>query len=171
MTDATPSTRDRMADRRTRQASSGFALRLREVIEAHGSANSIATHIDRSEGAVRKWLRGESEPNVTDLRAVCELTGTSIEWLASGRGPRDTASVSAAGQERSPPPSAEAAGKPLNRTRLEAVLEALDAEIGRQGIQLNPAKRSLLIVTLYELCLESQKVDPQAVARLLRLAG
>src|SRR5256885_15895616 len=78
-----------MSDRRERQATGGFALRLREVIDAYGSANSIAKAIERSEGAVRKWLRGESEPNVTDLRTLCEQTQTSIEWLVTGRGSRE----------------------------------------------------------------------------------
>ena len=77
-----------MTGRRERQESSGFATRLREVIDAYGSASGLAKAIERSEGAVRKWLRGESEPNVTDLRAVCEQTGTSIEWLVTGRGQR-----------------------------------------------------------------------------------
>ena len=51
-----------MADRHERQASGGFSMRLRQVIDTYGSANSIAKVIERSEGAVRKWLRGESEP-------------------------------------------------------------------------------------------------------------
>ena len=78
-----------MTGRRERQESSGFAARLREVIDAYGSASGLAKTIERSEGAVRKWLRGESEPNVTDLRSVCEQTGTSIEWLVSGNGRRE----------------------------------------------------------------------------------
>ena len=61
-----------MTDRHERQVTGGFALRLRQVINAYGSANSIAKTIERSEGAVRKWLRGESEPNLTDLRTLCE---------------------------------------------------------------------------------------------------
>ena len=79
-----------MTGRRERQESSGFAARLREVIDAYGSASALAKAIDRSEGAVRKWLRGESEPNVTDLRCVCEQTATSIEWLVTGNGLRET---------------------------------------------------------------------------------
>src|SRR5512142_875657 len=75
-----------MTDRRERQVTGGFAVRLRQVIDAYGSANSIAKAIERSEGAVRKWLRGESEPNVTDLRALCQHTGTCVEWLVTGRG-------------------------------------------------------------------------------------
>src|SRR5258708_19474222 len=77
-----------MTGKREKQAASGFAARLREVIDAYGSASGLAKTIERSEGAVRKWLRGESEPNVTDLRSVCEQTGTSIEWLVSGNGRR-----------------------------------------------------------------------------------
>ncbi len=64
-----------MTRRRERQENSGFAARLREVIDAYGSASGLAKAIERSEGAVRKWLRGESEPNVTDLRAVFAANG------------------------------------------------------------------------------------------------
>src|SRR5512137_1164978 len=91
-----------MAGRRERQEHGGFAARLRSVVEAHGSANSIAKAIERSEGAVRKWLRGESEPNVTDLRTLCEQTHTSIEWLVTGRGRREAVHTL-----ESPPPSYE----------------------------------------------------------------
>ena len=73
--------------RRERQEAGGFAARLRQVLKGHGSASSLAKAIARSEGAVRKWLRGESEPNVTDLRAVCDVTETRIEWLVTGAGP------------------------------------------------------------------------------------
>src|SRR5438105_14567228 len=78
-----------MSDRRERQVTGGFALRLRQVIDAYGSANSIAKSIERSEGAVRKWLRGESEPNVTDLRTLCDHTQTRPEGFVTGRGRRE----------------------------------------------------------------------------------
>jgi transcriptional regulator with XRE-family HTH domain len=156
-----------MTDRRERQAHGGFAARLRQIIDAHGSANSIAKLIDRSEGAVRKWLRGESEPNVTDLRALCELTSTRIEWLVAGRGEREAAS---AAQETAPPPYQSAAGKQLNYALLEEIIEALEGEILKSELPLANAKRSMLIVTLYELSQETQSVDREAVARLLKLA-
>ena len=78
-----------MTGRRERQENSGFARRLREVADAYGSASGLAKAIERSEGGVRKWLRGDSEPNVTDLRAICERTSTSIEWLVTGQGQRE----------------------------------------------------------------------------------
>src|ERR1700723_1338075 len=67
------------------QEPEGFASRLRSVIDAHGGASALARVIARSEGAVRKWLRAESEPNVTDLRAICAATATDIAWLVSGK--------------------------------------------------------------------------------------
>ena len=76
-----------MTGRREGQENS-FAARLNEVIGVHGGASGLAKAIERSDGC-RNWLRGGSEPNVTDLRAVCDQTGTSIEWLVTGQGYRE----------------------------------------------------------------------------------
>jgi len=154
-------------DRRERQASGGFAERLRQVIDAHGSANSIAKLIERSEGAVRKWLRGESEPNVTDLRSLCEQTNTSIEWLVTGRGRRE---ASGGMQEASSPIYERAPSNPLNFALLEAIMDAIDAEVVQSALALPSTKRSMLVVTLYDLFQETQQVDAEAVTRLVRLA-
>jgi transcriptional regulator with XRE-family HTH domain len=152
---------------RPRQASGGFAGRLRQVIDAYGSANSIAKVIGRSEGAVRKWLRGESEPNVTDLRTLCEETHTSIEWLVTGRGLREMAPGL---QEASQPPYRNEPNRPLNYALLEAIMDSIDAEVRNNALDLPSTKRSMLVVTLYDLFQESQAVDNDAVARLVKLA-
>jgi transcriptional regulator with XRE-family HTH domain len=158
-----------MTGRRERQENSGFAARLREVIDAYGSASGLAKAIERSEGAVRKWLRGESEPNVTDLRAVCEQTSTSIEWLVSGRGLRE---AQAQGIRDTPPePYQPAAREPLNAQLLEGILLAVQEELRNAGLELPLLKQSMLVVTLYELCHERKEVDREAVARLVKLAG
>jgi transcriptional regulator with XRE-family HTH domain len=156
-----------MTDRHERQVSGGFAARLRQVIDAYGSANSIAKAIERSEGAVRKWLRGESEPNVTDLRAICDQTHTSIEWLVTGRGRREAVQLL-----ENPAPSYENEPNkpPLNYALLEAIMDAIDLEVSKDALDLPSPKRSMLVVTLYDLFQESQKIDPEAVARLVRLA-
>jgi hypothetical protein len=154
-----------MADRHERQATGGFAARLRQVIEAYGSANSIAKSIDRSEGAVRKWLRGDSEPNVTDLRTLCTQTHTNVEWLVTGRGARRS-------MLSIPDPATQNPDSPLpvSYALLESVMDAIDVEVHRNALQLPSNKRSMLAVTLYELCRESGEVDAEAVARLVRLA-
>lgn len=58
--------------------------RLREVIDLIGSNLTASKAIARSEGAVRKWLRGESEPSASDIRRLCETSGYSVEWVLFG---------------------------------------------------------------------------------------
>jgi transcriptional regulator with XRE-family HTH domain len=158
-----------MTGRRERQEIGGFAARLREVIDAYGSASGLAKAIERSEGAVRKWLRGESEPNVTDLRAVCEQTGTSIEWLVTGNGQRLVLGTGVRDTPALPyqnPPHGQ-----VNTQLLEGILLAVQEELRAAGLELPLLKQSMLVTTLYELCHERKEVDREAVARLVKLAG
>lgn len=158
-----------MAGRRERQERGGFSARLRSVVEAHGSANGIAKAIDRSEGAVRKWLRGESEPNVTDLRSLCEETQTSIEWLVTGRGRREAPNT---GLQETPTLPYEGSGHDaLDYPLLEGIMDAVDIELRNAGLELPSTKKSMLVVTLYDMCHARKEVDREAVARLVRLAG
>jgi hypothetical protein len=154
-----------MTDRREKQHGGGFAVRLREVVTDYGSASTLAKIIERSEGAVRKWLRGESEPNVTDLRSLCEETHTSIDWLVTGKGPRQGSS---AVQERAA--SYHPVAHPVDQGLLEKILEAVEQELGRAGLSLPPAKRSVMVVMLYEQSHGREEVDPEVVARLVQLA-
>jgi hypothetical protein len=150
-----------MTGRRERQENSGFAARLREVIDAYGSASGLAKAIERSEGAVRKWLRGESEPNVQ--------TATSIEWLVTGRGVRDALAPGV--RDTAPQPYQVSPREPLNGQLLEEILLAVQEELRNAGLELPLLKQSMLVVTLYELSHERKEVDREAVARLVRLAG
>ncbi len=156
-----------MTGRRERQEHGGFAARLRSVVEAHGSANGIAKAIDRSEGAVRKWLRGESEPNVTDLRSLCDETHTSIEWLVTGRGRREAAGL----QETASAAYGDAGHEPLDYPLLEGIMDAVDEELRNTALELPTTKKSMLVVTLYDMCHARKEIDREAVARLVRLAG
>jgi transcriptional regulator with XRE-family HTH domain len=137
----------------------GFASRLRSVIDSHGGTSALARIIARSEGAVRKWLRAESEPNVTDLRAICDATATSVAWLVSGDGERTPSTV-----------HARRAAALADDVLLETLLEQVDAELVKGHLQLASTQRSALIVTLYQLFRDQQAIDPEALARLVRLA-
>jgi transcriptional regulator with XRE-family HTH domain len=157
-----------MAGRRERQERGGFAARLQEVVDAYGSVSGLAKAVERSEGAVRKWLRGESEPNVTDLRSLSQETGTNIEWLVTGRGRREAMPFGL--QEAPPPPYENTIHQPLDYTLLERIMEAVDQELRQASLELPSTKRSMLVVTLYDLCHERKEVDREAVARLVKLA-
>lgn len=158
--------------RRERQEAGGFAARLRQVLKGYGSASGLAKAIARSEGAVRKWLRGESEPNVTDLRTLSEVTQTPVEWLVTGSGPRQTQAESDVGStvRESPPPYRHSPHGTLDLPLLEAVMAAADEQLRTAGLDPSPAKRSALIAAAYDLARGRDGVDAEAVARLVRLA-
>jgi transcriptional regulator with XRE-family HTH domain len=159
--------------RRERQEAGGFAARLRQVLKGHGSASALAKAIARSEGAVRKWLRGESEPNVTDLRAISLVTHTRIDWLVSGEGPRQTQRETDGGStvREAAPSYRHSSHGTLDLPLLEAVLAAADEQLRAAGLDLSPTKRSALIAAAYDLARGRNAVDVEAVARLVRLAG
>jgi hypothetical protein len=162
---ATPSTPD------------GFAARLRQVVDSYGSTSALARSIDRSEGALRKWLRGQSEPNVTDLRALCEETATSVEWLVMGRGPQrkmpDAGPTSGGGfgvgEERTPYGSL-AELPPLNYDLMDEVVNTLrDESPALLGDQVPPKKQSSMLTTVYNMSRRSRRVDREEVSRLVGL--
>ena len=149
-----------------RQAS-GFPARLRERLGRFGSAQALALAIQRSESAVRKWLRGHSEPSVTDLRAICEVTQTRIDWLVTGRGSPEEATVL-----RDPSPHYGAAsGQALDLALLEAVVGAVEAELRQSDTTLPAFKHATLIAACYDLARDEGGPDPQLIARLVKLAG
>jgi transcriptional regulator with XRE-family HTH domain len=156
--------------RHERQEAGGFAARLRQVLKGHGSASSLAKAIERSEGAVRKWLRGESEPNVTDLRAICQATQTRIHWLVTGEGPRETQAAGSEAASESQPAYRHPPHAALDLPLLEAAIATADEQLRTAGLDLSPVKRSALIAAAYDLARGRNAVDAEAVARLVRLA-
>jgi hypothetical protein len=158
-------------------SSDGFPARLRQVIDSYGSTSSLARSIDRSEGAVRKWLRGISEPNVTDLRAICEVTQTSVEWLVMGRGARPSAmdggpdSGLAVGESRGPH-GASAELPALNYKLMDAVVRSIRQESPvLLGNEVVPEKQSSVLTTVYNMSRRTRVVDAEEVSRIVGLTA
>jgi len=149
----------------------GFAARLRQVLDSYGSTSSLARCIDRSEGAVRKWLRGQSEPNVSDLRAICEITATSVEWLVMGRGPRAAPSDPDFGvEEGNRTIEALAELPPLNYRLMDDVVRSIRHEspvILGDGVPAE--KQSSVLTTVYNMSRRARRVDAEEVTRLVGL--
>lgn len=146
----------------------GFPARLRQVIDSYGSTNAIARVINRSEGAVRKWLRGQSEPNVSDLRAICDATGTSVEWLVMGRGDRQ-----GIGGVREPhtPYGEEQALPPLNYKLMDDVVASVRLEPRIAGTPVTPEKCSSILTTVYNMSRITRQVDQEGAERVIGLTS
>ena len=150
----------------------GFPARLRQVINSYGNTSSLAREIQRSEGALRKWLRGLSEPNVSDLRAICEITHTSVEWLVMGRGQRQESfgdPGSGVGESRG------ASGgelPPLSYKLMDEVVRSIRAETPiLLGNEVPPEKQSSVISTVYNMSRRSRVVDSEEVSRIVGLTA
>jgi hypothetical protein len=147
----------------------GFAARLRQVIDSYGNTSSVAREIQRSEGAVRKWLRGLSEPNVSDLRSICEVTHTSVEWLVMGRGqraehfgdPESGVGESRGGLVELPPVSYKLMDEVFRSVRHESPILL--------GNDVPPEKQSSVISTVYNMSRRSRVVDAEEVSRIVGL--
>jgi hypothetical protein len=126
----------------------------------------MARDLNRSEGAIRKWLRGRSEPNVTDLRRICEVSGTNVEWLVTGRGarPGQTQVWSAA-----PPPSSGIMRVPFNHQLHDDISTALDEELRTLAIDVPSVKRNSMIGMLYDRFQDTGQIDREFLARMARL--
>ena len=63
-----------------------FKDRLRLIADDFDSLRSLASSLGVSESAVRKWMKGETEPALGNLVTLADLAGVNIEWLATGDG-------------------------------------------------------------------------------------
>jgi transcriptional regulator with XRE-family HTH domain len=61
-----------------------FAQRLKSVI-GQCSMTSFAQQCNLSESAIRKYIRGDSEPTLQNLLVICEVGKVSLSWLATGK--------------------------------------------------------------------------------------
>lgn len=149
----------------------GFAQRLRHAVALFGGPTALARRIGRSEGAIRKWLRGESEPNVSDLRAICAACGTSANWLVNGMG--ESGLIPDGVRE---PAATYGSPPPMDAALLERIMitvNELDAQSDTKiAVNITAIKRRAAMITaLYALCRARGTVDRDAVSRLMKLAG
>lgn len=66
-----------------------FSERLRIALEDR-SAYSLSKSLNVSTSTAEKWLKGTSEPGLSNLCALAKSLGVSIQWLATGEGPMRT---------------------------------------------------------------------------------
>lgn len=72
-----------------------FANRLKEICEEeglpdHGRQTALAKRFDVSQQAAKKWLSGESLPEMEKLILIANWARVNITWLVQGTGPKRT---------------------------------------------------------------------------------
>ena len=148
-----------------------FSERIRLLIQRVGSATEIARMCGFSEGVVRSWRDGNSDPSRARCVTLAKTLGISLVWLVAGEGtiqPEATAAISdgttTSEVKRSEKESSIDAGTamaaqiqaPLSRQlgdsqRLEAAKRILQSGLELSGAELTPADHVEMLISLYEI--------------------
>lgn len=142
-------------------ADPAFLDRMADVIQSLGGDDSVAALLDVHPKTVQKYRRGKSDPQFSQVVAIAEAAGVSVQWLATGEGPRDAAEAAAsnvppellsAAQER-----AQSAGSPraLDPQLVEDIVSTYqDAVAFGLRSPLSPKGVARLVAGLHEEVLE-----------------
>ena len=150
--------------------SQGFSQRLREAMQGR-SIREFASSASMSAGTLHNYLNDESLPTLDKLIALANTSDVSLNWLATGRGPRQRSLTndefgggggftSSSSGERS---------QSVNVTLLTAVLECLELTEERLQKNLTAQKKSTVAVSIYDLVSEQDEpsVNREKVNRLI----
>jgi transcriptional regulator with XRE-family HTH domain len=136
-----------------------FPARLRECIGDEPVA-SFARRCGFSEGLIRAYLKDDKRPGMDKLVRMADAAGVTVDWLATGRGPRTRAEAREAAQNQGDSASLDAlAGRHARRwsklielvesapspEEAEAILDELFARARREAelAELRKAVRDL----------------------------
>ncbi len=145
-----------------------FADRIRLLIQRVGSATEIARMCGFSEGVVRSWRDGNTDPSRARCVTLARTLSISLVWLVAGEGAiqtdwaasmQDDQCNSEAVRSQRPCPklgsvtqlplAAHANG--LDPQRLNAAMQMLQSELDLANSSLSMAESTDLLTHLYEI--------------------
>ncbi|KRF02256.1 transcription factor [Frateuria sp. Soil773] len=145
------------------ESSETFAERIKLLIQRVGSATEIARMCGFSEGVVRSWRDGNTDPSRARCVKLARTLGISLVWLVAGEGsiqpdPTLTRAEEQTSSETSYPSrhrthlSADIAGLPatgVDSARLNTAMKMLQSELDLAGSPLALADHADLLADLY----------------------
>lgn len=155
-----------------------FAERIRFLIQRVGSATEIARMCGFSEGVVRSWRDGNTDPSRARCVTLARTLGISLVWLVAGEGSLqvdpnllsmdEQFSAERATSPRTPPshskfPGSSGAGA-VDGERLAKAVQILQSELNLAGSPVSLADHADLLSELYEILGPGgSHVDPLAM--------
>lgn len=152
----------------TPEPTSTFADRIKLLIQRVGSVTEIARMCGFSEGVVRSWRDGNTDPSRARCVTLARTLGISLVWLVAGEGsmqidpnavtPDEINGRSAAGtispqrhrsKLRTAADALEANG--MDVQRLNTALRILQSELDLADSQLTLAENSDMLAELYDI--------------------
>jgi hypothetical protein len=151
------------------ESNSTFADRIKVLIQRVGSVTEIARMCGFSEGVVRSWRDGNTDPSRARCVTLARTLGISLVWLVAGEGsmqidpnaliPDDntanTAETASPHRHRSKLRMAadtlETSGTAMDAQRLNTALHILQSELDLAESKLTLAENSDMLAELYEI--------------------
>lgn len=153
-----------------------FAERIKLLIQRVGSATEIARMCGFSEGVVRSWRDGNTDPSRARCVTLARTLGISLVWLVAGEGALqgDPAMPNLDDQHSSekttphePRPGgtdSAVAGMTVDTQRLNTAVRILQSELSLADSQLSLSDNTDLLTQLYEILGPGgSHVDPLAM--------
>jgi DNA-binding phage protein len=149
---------------------SSFASRVRAVIKMSGSVSEIARRCGFSEGVVRSWRDGNTDPSRGRCVTMAKTLGLSLVWLAAGEGPmmldgsgddavtRVESAESIRGRDGNRQTHAHAV-QALDVSRLAAAMKLLQSDIEMTGSRFSPVRHADLVAEMYSILERSGEAD------------
>ena len=156
-----------------------FAERIRLLIQRVGSATEIARMCGFSEGVVRSWRDGNTDPSRARCVTLAKTLGISLVWLVAGEGTLQVDPTAAGADEQyssekvTPHRSHTRTGLEHSHTitttavdaqRLDTAVRILQSELSLANSQLALSDNTDLLTQLYEMLGPGgSHVDPLAM--------
>ena len=156
-----------------------FAERIRLLIQRVGSATEIARMCGFSEGVVRSWRDGNTDPSRARCVTLAKTLGISLVWLVAGEGTLQVDPTAAGADEQyssekvTPHRSHTRTGLEHSHTitttavdaqRLDTAVRILQSELSLANSQLTLSDNTDLLSQLYEMLGPGgSHVDPLAM--------
>jgi transcriptional regulator with XRE-family HTH domain len=156
-------------------AASSFAERIKLLIQRVGSATEIARMCGFSEGVVRSWRDGNTDPSRARCVTLARTLGISLVWLVAGEGalqgdPGVPNMDDQYSSEKVTPhrprahPEGHPAGMAIDVSRLNTAVRILQSELSLADSQLSLSDNADLLTQLYEILGPGgSHVDPLAI--------
>ena len=154
-----------------------FAERIKLLIQRVGSATEIARMCGFSEGVVRSWRDGNTDPSRARCVTLARTLGISLVWLVAGEGTLQidptvptlddqysSENVTSHRPRNRLGAQRHAEGAVVDTQRLNTAMRILQSELSLAGSQLSMSENTDLLTQLYEILGPGgSHVDPLAM--------
>ncbi len=146
--------------------SDALSERVKELI-GNEPLIAFAQKCGVKESTLRNIIKSAASPRTDNLVAIADAANVSIEWLATGRGPKQRGAQQQ--QQQATPPAASST-QFTDVERLSRAIAAVQEGLASINRTLPPKKHAELIEAAYEL-ITQEETNTAKVIKLIRLAA